>query len=180
MELFPLPAYLSRIRWASGGETDGIHSSIRYPMALYPRWRLSHIRSSAGWPVSTKSMIRTSVLLTCSRCSRPTYYCKVPFHDTGIASTRVSNGGWSNPSPTNLPVASSTRGASEGKASSCPISAARCFRDIRPCRTNSAGIFPAKAAEMASRWSVRSVNTSTLRPWPKARPISVAIAAVRP
>ena len=57
-------------------------------MAVYPRRRLSHIRSSAGWPVSTKSIIRTSVLLACSRCRRPAYCCKVPFHDIGIVNTK--------------------------------------------------------------------------------------------
>ena len=36
----------------------------------------------------------------------------------GIASTRVSSGAWSKPSPTSLPVESSTRGASAGSASS--------------------------------------------------------------
>lgn len=53
-----------------------------------PRWRFSHMLSNAGWPVSTKSRIRTSVLVACSRCRRPAYCCKVPFHDTVIANTR--------------------------------------------------------------------------------------------
>ncbi len=34
-----------------------------------------------------------------------------------MASTSVSSGGWSNPSPTSLPVESSTRGTSGGRAS---------------------------------------------------------------
>lgn len=155
------------------------HSLIWYPIALYPSWRLSHIRRNAGWPVSTKSTIRTSVFVACSRWRRPAYCCKVPFHETGIARTSVSRGGWSKPSPISLPVASRTRGASGGRASSCPISAARCFRDIRPCSTNGGGIFPSNAVEMASRWSVRSVSTSTLRPWLKACSISPEIATVR-
>src|SRR5690554_4505344 len=57
------------------------------------------MRSRAGCPVSTKSMIRTLVLAACSRCNRPAYCCNVPFHDRGIAKTSVSRGGWSNPSP---------------------------------------------------------------------------------
>ena len=43
--------------------------------------------------VSTKSIIRTPVLPACSRCNRPAYCCKVPFHETGIARTSVSRGG---------------------------------------------------------------------------------------
>ena len=54
-------------------------------------------------------MIRTSVLVACSRCRRPAYCYSAPFHDTGIISTRVSSGGWSKPSLTSLPVANTPR-----------------------------------------------------------------------
>ena len=51
----------------------------------------------------------------------------------GIARIRVSSGGWSNPSPTNLPVDNKTRGVSGASASSVASTAARCFVDERPC-----------------------------------------------
>ena len=33
------------------------------------------------------SMIRTSALVGCSRCRRPAYWARVPFHEIGMAST---------------------------------------------------------------------------------------------
>ena len=60
-------------------------------------------------------MMRTLVLPACCRCRRPAYCCNVPRHDTGIASSNVSSGGWSNPSPNKRPVATTMRGVSGGQ-----------------------------------------------------------------
>jgi hypothetical protein len=57
-----------------------------------------------------------------------------------------------------------------GSASSSAMQAARCFFDIRPCSTNSGGTCAIRAWWMASRCSVRSVSTSTLRPCSNASP----------
>ena len=99
-----------------------------------------------------------------TRCSRPAYCCSVPFHDTGMASTRVSSGGWSKPSPTSFSVASKMRGASGGGDSISVMTVARSFFDTLPCSTKGVGTLSVKPAKMASKCSVRSVNTSTLRP----------------
>ncbi len=106
---------------------------MRYPS---PDSRADACPSSAAepaCPVSTNSITRTAALPACSRCRRPAYCWSVLFHDTGIASIKVSSGGWSKPSPISLPVASNTRGAFGGKASSAAISTARCLFAIRPC-----------------------------------------------
>ena len=50
----------------------------------------------------------------------------VPFHDTGMARSSLSSGGWLKPSPTKCPVASTLRGASAGNACSAARVSLRC------------------------------------------------------
>ena len=54
------------------------------------------------------------------------------------------------------------------------------FLTYRPCRVNRVGTCRTKSAPRASRCSVRSVSTSTFRPWSNAARISADIIVVRP
>ena len=91
----------------------------------------------------------------------------------------VSSGGWSKPSPTSRPVASRIRGESGGSALISVTRFARCFFEMRPCSTKGSRLCSSSERLMLSRWSVRSVSTSTLRPSSTVRLVSSAIAAVR-
>nr|WP_297375436.1 hypothetical protein [Acidiferrobacter sp.] len=57
------------------------------------------------------------------------------------------------PSPTSRPVASTTRAASAGHASSAASVPARALRDIRPCHTKSGATRAFNSSARASRWS---------------------------
>src|SRR3990172_876159 len=62
--------------------------------------------------------MRPSRLPSYSRCSRPAYCAIVPRQETGRVRNNVSRRGSSNPSPTYLPVAITTRPSSGGMAAS--------------------------------------------------------------
>ena len=137
------------------------------------------MRCGTGWPRSSQSMMRTLVLPLCCRCRRPAYCCSVPFQDTGIASSRVSSGGWSNPSPTSRPVASTMRGASGGSCSSAARVALRWRALRRPCSRNRFGTCSASAPAIAVMWSVRSLSSSSFRHSSQAARASATMHAVR-